>query len=641
MSKRFEFLYSAGGLLAVLLILVLVNFVLGAGRVRVDLTEGRMYTLSEGTRTILSKLESPVRIRLYFSQGDGSVPLPIKAFGRRVEDLLAEFRNVSGGKVLVEKLDPQPDSDAEDSATLEGVEAQVMPSGDKFFLGLSVSYLDQKLAMPALSLDRERLFEYDLTRAIARATTTEKAVIGLMSPLPVFGMPANPRMGMPQQDPYTFLSELRRDFDVKRVGLDPEKIEDDVKVLIVIHPRGISDKGQFAIDQFVMRGGKLIAFLDTHAFFDQMPGPMAAMGGGGGGSSTLDKLLKAWGIEFDTGKVITDARYVSGGGQRAMPTLLSLSGPAFDPDDISTARIGTALIPFSGAFGGKPADGLKQTVLMKSSAYSMLTDANAAATNRGDAAMKDFKPSNIEYPIAIRLTGKFKTAFPGGLPAEKGDSKGDGKADGKPSPMQKGEADKQVPKSAGTALTETKGENAVVLVADSDFINDGAAVQVQELFGQRIVVPSNGNLAFAQTVVEQFAGDSNLVNLRSRATAARPFTVIREMEAKAQQAYLGKIKVLEDSLAQAQEKLGALQKSRGPGQSTAILSAEQQSELDKFRKTATETRRELKEVRKDLRADSEALQFWTKVFNIAAVPILVVVAGVVLALMRRRRTVSP
>ncbi len=635
MSKRFDFLYSAGGLVAVFLILVLLNFVLGAVRQRADLTEGRIYTLSDGTRAVLSKLESPVRIRLYFSQGEASVPLPIKAFGRRIEDVLAEFRNASGGKVSVEKLDPQPDSDAEDSAALEGVEAQVMPSGDRFYLGLSVSYLDQKLAMPALSLDRERLLEYDLTRAIARATATEKPVVGIMSALPVFGMPPNPRMGMPQQDPYVFLSELRRDFEVKRVGLDAEKIDEDVKVLVVIHPRGISDKGQFAIDQFVMRGGKLIAFLDSHAFFDQMQGPMAAMGGGGGGSSTLDKLLKAWGIEFDTGKVITDARYVSGGGQRAMPTLLSLSGPAFDPDDISTARIGTALIPFSGAFGGKPADGLKQSVLMKSSTYSMLTDASAAATNRGDAALKDFRPANTEYPIAIRLTGKFKTAFAAGAPAN-GKSDKPGTAVAKPA----GDAEKPALRPAGPVLTESKGENAVVLVADSDFINDGAAVQIQELFGQRIVVPSNGNLAFAQTLVEQFAGDPNLVNLRSRATAARPFTVIREMEARAQQAYLGKIKALEDSLSQTQEKLAALQKSRGPGQSGAILSPEQQTELDNFRKNAAETRRELKEVRKDLRADSEALQFWTKVFNIAAVPIMVVIAGILLAVMRRRRTSS-
>src|SRR5258707_3720582 len=181
--KTENLLYSAGGLVAAALILVLLNLVLGAVRGRVDMTQGKLYTLSEGTRAVLGKLESPVKIRLYFSQNE--IPLPIKAYGRRVEDLLAEFRQAGRGKVTVEKLDPQPDSDAEDSATLEGVEAQVTPSGDKFYLGASISYADQKLALPALALDREPLLEYDLVRAIARAAATAKPVIGVMSALPV------------------------------------------------------------------------------------------------------------------------------------------------------------------------------------------------------------------------------------------------------------------------------------------------------------------------------------------------------------------------------------------------------------------------------------------------------------------------
>jgi len=175
-----------------------------------------------------------------------------------------------------------------------------------------------------------------------------------------------------------------------------------------------------------------------------------------------------------------------------------------------------------------------------------------------------------------------------------------------------------------------------VLVGDSDFINDGAAVQIQQIFGQRIVVPTNGNLAFASALVDQFAGDPALIRLRSRASAARPFTVIADMEARAQQAYLGKIKALEDSLNQTQEKLGALQKGRAPGQ-TAILSSEQQTELENFRKKAAATRIELKEVRRELRADSEALQFRTKLLNIALMPALIAVAGIVLAILRRRR----
>ena len=623
MHKKTEsLLYSAGGLVAALIILVLLNLVLGAARGRIDLTQGKLYTLSEGTRAVLGKLESPVKIRLYFSQSD--IPLPVKAYGRRVEDLLAEFRQAGRGKVTVEKLDPQPDSDAEDSATLEGVEAQVTPSGDKFYLGASISYADQKLALPALAPDREPLLEYDLVRAIARAAATAKPVVGVMSALPVFGMPPSPMTGGQPMEPQVFIGELRRDYTVKRVGLDPEKIDDDIKVLLVIHPRGIGERAQYALDQFVLRGGKLIAFLDPSAYFDQL-GQMGGMGGGGTPSS-LDRLLKAWGLAFDSGKVVLDMRYLTGAGARTLPTLLSLNDNAFDPHDIATARLGSLLMPFAGAFTGKPVEGLSETILMKSSAYSQLVD-SFAATAQGEAAIRAFKPSGTEYPLAVRLTGKFKTAFPEGRP--KADDRGEKKA--------ATGAKASDAKPEGTQLKESAGENAVVLVGDSDFINDGAAVQIQEIFGQRIVIPRNGNIAFAQALVDQFAGDPALIKLRGRASAARPFTVIRDMEAKAQQAYLGKIKELEDNLGQTQEKLNALQKGKGQG-AGAILSAEQQTELENFRRKAAETRLALKEVRRELRADSEALQFWTKVLNIALMPLVVAIAGIGLAILRRRRT---
>lgn len=632
MLKKYEsYLYSSAGVIAAFFILVLANFVLGAFSTRVDLTEGGLYTLSEGTRGVLAKLESPVKIRLYFTQS-ADIPLGVKAFGRRVEDLLAEFRKASGGKISIEKLDPQPDSDAEDSAALDGVEAQVLPTGDRFYLGLAISILDKRVAISSIAPDRERLLEYDLTRAIARTVAKDKPVVGVMSALPAFGMRGNPMMGMQQQDPWVFISELRRDFTVKRVALDVARIDDDIKVLLVIHPRGISDQTQYALDQFVLRGGKLIAFVDSYAYFDQMPSPM--MQESGGTSSTLEKLFKAWGIGFDATKVVMDVKFQSGGGQRTLPTVLTLAGAAFDPDDVTTNQVGFALFPFAGAFSGKRAEGLSETVLMKTSTFSNLVD-TSKATTQGDEALKGFTPSGTEYPLAIRLTGKFKTAFPDGAPpAAKKDE--DKKAGAKKASPPAAKAVETPEAKAAPHLSVSKEDNALVVIADSDFINDGAAVSIQEVFGQRIVVPSNGNIAFAQALVDQFAGDANLIRLRSRATAARPFTVIREMEARAQQSYLGKIKELEGALAQAQEKLQALQKSKTPGAST-ILSAAQQAELESFRRKAVETRLELKEVRKALRAESEALQFWTKVINIAAIPVLVALAGLLLALYRRRR----
>jgi ABC-type uncharacterized transport system involved in gliding motility auxiliary subunit len=619
MKKSTErWVYSIGGVLAVFAGIVALNFILGAVPARVDLTEGHLYTLSDGTKKLLGKLEAPVRVRYYFNSGDANVPVPIRAFAARVDDLLREFRSAANGKVLIEKLNPQPDSDAEDSANVDGVEAQVAPSGEKFYLGLAVSQADQKIAIPALAPDRERLLEYDLLRAIGRVTKTDKPVVGVMSGLPVFGMPANPMFGMQGSEPQVFILELQRDFDVKRVGLDVDQIDDAIKTLVVIHPKNIGEQAQFALDQFVLRGGKLVVFLDPYAYFDQQPGPMAAMGPS---SSNLDRLLKGWGLQFSADKVVLDMKYMAGSGPRAVPTVIQLDGDALNRDDVVTSSLGTVLMAFAGVYSGTPAEGLQQTTLMHTSPLVNLVD-NADAMKRGEEAVRGFKPDGKELALAVRLSGKFKTAFPDGRPVRKDDGKGKPPA---PAP------------DAGPALKEAKDDNTVVLIGDTDLLNDGAAVQIREIFGQRVAIPINGNLALVQALVEQLAGDPDLIGLRGRATAARPFTVVKQMEAEAAQAYLGKIKGLEESLDATRKKLESLQKTTGGVASGAILSPEQQAEIENFRKRAAETRRELKDVRRELRSETEALEFWTKVVNIGAMALLVAIAGLAIALVRRRR----
>jgi ABC-type uncharacterized transport system involved in gliding motility auxiliary subunit len=610
-------LYSIGGVIAVFVAVVALNFVLGAAPARVDLTDGNVYTLSDATRRILGRLEAPVRVRLYATQGDENVPVATRVYASRVEDLLREFRAASGGKLVIEKLNPRPDSDAEDSAGVDGIEAQVAPSGEKFYLGLAVSSLDQTLAIPVLSQDRERLLEYDLVRAIGRVTQADKPVVGIMSSLPVFGMPMNPMMGMQGSEAQIFVTELQRDYNVKRVGQDVDRIEDDIKTLLLIHPRGLSEQTEFALDQFVLRGGKLVVFLDPYAYFDQ-GGPMQ---GAGGSTSNLERLLKTWGLKFEADKVVLDMKYMAGAGPRAVPTVIQLDAEAMSRDDVTTSYLGTALMAFAGVFSGAPAEGLEQSVLMHTSPLVRLVD-SADAMKRGEEAVRGFHPDGKEHPVALRLSGKFRTAFPDGRPVPKADGK-------KPAAALL---------DATPALKESKADNSVVLVGDTDMLNDGAAVQVREVFGQRVAIPINGNLAFVQALVEQLAGDAELIDLRGRATAARPFTVVKEIEARAAQAYLGKIKELEDSLNDTRTKLESLQKTRAPGvASSAILSPEQQAEIENFRKRAAETRRELKEVRRELRAETEGLEFWTKVVNMAAMPILVAIAGLLIALVRRRR----
>jgi ABC-type uncharacterized transport system involved in gliding motility auxiliary subunit len=612
MKKYEHLIYSAVGLAALLLILVAVNFLVSRAPVRADLTEGDIYTLSEGTRKILRELQSPVKVKLYVSQGE-AVPVPLRGFAQRVEDVVSEFRQVAGSKLTVERYHPRPDSEEEDAAQLDGIEPQQLMSGEQFYLGIAVSQLDRKQAIPAVSPQRERLLEYDLIRAIARVGSPERPKIGLMAGVPVTGERFNP-FTRQSSEPWVLANELKREFEVKEVPMSAKEIDQDVKTLLLIHPRDIQPQTEYALDQFVLRGGKLVVFVDPYMYFDQaptMPGipPQPS-------SSTLPTLFKAWGVAMSPDKVISDVVFGSGGGQRYTPTVLSLNRTAFNRDDIVTSQIETLLYAFGGAFELKTPDFLRVTELVKSSPDSMLVD-NANATKSGDDATKAFKPSGKPLPLALRLTGRFKTAFPEGLVLDK----------------------KPVPDTP--ALKESSSENSVILVADVDMLADGAAVDIQDVFGRKVVVPSNGNLAFAIGMVEQLSAGDDLISLRSRAAAFRPLTVVRELEAEAQKQYFGQIQALEEDLQKTTERLQELQKQGGgAGKAGQILTPEQQAEIERFRKTVAERRLALKEVRKNLRQDAEALVFLTKVANIALMPLLVALVGLAVALVRRRRVAA-
>jgi ABC-type uncharacterized transport system involved in gliding motility auxiliary subunit len=609
MKKYEHLIYSAIGLVALFLLLVAVNFLVARAPVRADLTEGKLYTLSPGSKKVLSGLSTPVKVKLYLSQGE-AVPVPLRGFAQRVEDLVREFKGVAGANLIVERYNPKPDSEEEDAAQLDGIEPQQLFTGEQFYLGIAVSQLDRKQAIPAISPQRERLLEYDLVRAIARVGATERPKVGLMAGLPVLGERFNP-FTRQSSEPWVLANELKREFEVKEVPLSAKEIDKDLNVLLLIHPRDVPPQIEYALDQFVMRGGKLIAFVDPYAYFDQgpqMPGmpPQPS-------SSTLPLLFKAWGLEMDPGKVIADVVFGSGGGARYTPTVLSLNRTAFSRDDIVTGQIETLLYAFGGAFQVKNTD-LKITELVRSSPNSMLVDI-MNATKSGEEATRSFKPSGNAMPLALRLTGKFKTAFPDGL-----------------------KEDEKKPAAAGTPALRESGENSVIVVADVDMLADGAAVDVQEVFGRKVVVPSNGNLAFALGMVEQLAAGDELISLRSRAAAFRPLTVVRELEAEAQKEYFGRIQALEDEKQKTQARLQELQKAQGAGaaKGAQILSPEQQAELERFKKTYIETNLALKELRKNLRQDAEALVFWTKVANIAFMPLLIALLGLLIALVRRR-----
>jgi ABC-type uncharacterized transport system involved in gliding motility auxiliary subunit len=640
-KKQLEtLLYSAVGVGAMLLLLVGFNVITAAAKQRVDLTQEKAHTLSEGTRAILRQLDTPIRVRFYCTQVENATPetVYLTSYAQQVEDLLEEFRQQARGKILLEKYNPQPDSDAEDSAKLDGIEGQGMPPyGESFYLGVSVSLLDEKVALPFLSPTRERLLEYDLARAITQVMKPEKPVVGVMSALPVFGMAMNPmmmQMGRQGQEPWIVISELRRDFTVKEIAPTVEKIDDDIRLLLVIHPRDLSEAAQYALDQFVLRGGKLVAFVDPLSIADNRNNMMNPLQRATASGSTLDKLFKAWGVEFDAGKCVADMHFkttINRGGPRGeeAPAVLSLNRDGLNAEDVLTSQLDNLLLPYAGVFTGTPASGLQQTVLLKTSPNSQLIEKIMAEFGGGD---KDFKPAGTQYALAIRLSGKFKTAFPDGKPGAKPDEKkdpGDQAADAKPATA-----------TADGSLKESAKENTVVLFADSDLLFDPVVAQVQNIFGQKIIIPMNGNLNLAQSVVEQLAGDSNLIAVRSRATLNRPFTVVKRMEERAQESFRSKIRELEASLQDTQQKLSELQRTKEKSQQRLILTPEQQQEVARFRKKEAEVKRELKDVRRNLRREIDSLENRLKWVNIAVMPFGVTISGILVAIYKRKKTAA-
>ncbi|MEN9545587.1 MAG: hypothetical protein RLZZ356_319 [Verrucomicrobiota bacterium] len=616
-TKIQSLLFSTAGVGLAFVAITGLNLLFSPVRARLDLTADGLHTLSEGSRKILSKIDSNVEVRLYVSRSENRMPSALKNYAQTIEDLLQEFRAASGGKITIKRLDPEPDSDAEDTAKLDGIEPVSLGQmgGDPIYFGLAVSLAPETKAIPFLSPQREKLLEYDIARVISQVIATNKPVLGVMSPLPVLGGPAmNPMMmqmgRQSQQQPWITFSELKRDFTVESVPMDVDTIPEKIQVLMVVHPKDITDKAQFAIDQFVLRGGKLIAFLDTQCITDNRnPNPMGLNLGGG---SSLPKLLEKWGIGLDTSKVVADrtfSRELQGrdGRPQPVPAFLFLNADGVNRDDAVTGQSDNLWLPFAGGFTGKPAEGLRADVLLKSSEDSQLVDGMTSQFN-GSKILDEFAPSRTNYPLALRLSGKFKTAFPDGKPGA----------------------------TNATSLKEAKTDTVVYLFGDVDFLNDAYSVEVNPMLG--MAMPRNGNLALVQNLVEQASGDVNLVGARGRASVSRPFTVVQKMEAEARARYQGKIEGLNRKVEELQSKLNDVQIKQEGNTSKIILTKDQQDAIANFKKQQVDARKDLRKERRNLDVDVKNLENRVKWLNIAAMPLLVSAAGIALAIARKNRT---
>ena len=636
-NKKFEtLLYSGVGVLVMFIAIVAFNVISGAMKIRIDATEDNIYTLSDGTRRILEKLDTPVEINFFVSKGDAEMPVQLKNYANRVEDILDEFQGVAGENLIIQKYDPQPDSDAEDLANLEGIEGRSLDAFglNRIYLGMSIGMLDSKETIPFLLPEREKLLEYDLARAITKVASPDKAVIGVISSLPVFGMAANPmmqQMGQQPSEAWVYITELQRDFDVRDLGPSVEAIDSAVDVLMVIHPKALEESTEYAIDQFIMSGGKVLVMLDPVALTDNSnPGnnPMQrAMQAG----SNLERLLPAWGLSFDPSQVVADMKFVAtvqsqrGAPPQRQPSILALTSEAINSEDVVTSQIDNITMYFAGAITGEPVEGLTRDVLIHTSENSQLVQGFMAQMS-GEQLIKDFESGEKELPLAVRLTGNFKSAFPDGAPAAGGDDEG---------------AAEETDDSLGASehVEESGGKGVVTIVGDTDFIYDQFAAQVANFLGQRVIMPRGGNLSLGQSMVEQLAGDSDLIAVRSRASMQRPFSLIREMEGEAQEKYQGRLAELEEELRATEQRINELQSMKDKGQQY-ILSPEQQAEVQRFREKRVEVNKDLKQMRRNLRKDVNALETRLKWVNILLMPAIVIIAGLALATVKRKKTAA-
>jgi ABC-type uncharacterized transport system involved in gliding motility auxiliary subunit len=623
-NRKFETpAYVLLGLAAMLILLVGLNVVASRLQMRADLTEERAFTLSDGTRQILAGLKSPVQVRFYYSQSDEAMPMGLKNYAQSVNDLLDAMETASGGKLQIQRLDPTPDSDAEDSARLDGVEPQVFPNGDRIYLGLGLSQLDRKSALPFLAPDRERLLEYDIARAIGAVTNAERPVIGLLTPL---ATSPTPPMMMMERPPSAgiFFDELRRAFEVKEIPFGAEEIPADITTLVVVHPRQISEVTEYALDQFVLRGGKLVAFLDPMCVMDAPPGgPM--MGMAPPSVSTFGKLLPAWGVQFNTSEVVVDMQNVGNTRRGRAPGILALGPDAIDPDSVVTGGVDSLFMALAGAYQGESPEGIERTALVFSSPQSELSDPSITQTSP-QTVERNFQPSGVEYAVAVKLAGKFKTAFPQGKPRAT--------PEGQPAMP---DAVTSPDPNAPPGLKESTAPTSIYLVGDADMLFDPLAVaEVPTPFGRPVVVPANGNIDLAQSMIEQLAGGDELASVRARASRDRPFTVVKRMQAEAENKFRDKIAELEQGLNETQTRLAELERSKDAGQQF-ILTPEQEAEIKSFREKEAAAKKELKDVRKTLRREVDALEQRVKWTNILAMPLLVAAAGLIIAFVRHRR----
>lgn len=620
----------AGLVLAVILFLAVNIFANGALRnLQADLTQNSLYSVSEGTKKVLADLKEPVTLRFFVSRSLIDLSPGLGTYSQRALELLQSYVDAAGGKIRLEIIDPKPFSNEEDRAVGFGLQGVPLnDAGELGYFGLAgTNTTDDQDVIGFLQPQREPFLEYDLTRLVHNLANPKKKVIGLVSGIPIDGDPAN------QYKPWTVVEQIKQFFEVKSLGLDPE-ITDDIDVLMIVHPFGLSDKTLYAIDQFVMAGGKTMVFVDP--FAEEGSRSNAAMRLPPDHGSNLEKLFKVWGVEYTQDKVLADLglaqRVQAAVDAQGKPVITNyvawLSFPAdrFKPDDVITGQLRAINVATAGFVAkAKDADiGFDPLIVSTEASAPMEAQKFRFQPNPAEI-LKSFKAEGGPLTLAARVSGKFKSAFPDGPPEDK-DKKG-----------KKDEAAEKDGPAKKSHLKEAREVANLIVVADSDILADSFWLQIQDFFGQRLVVPTANNADFVINALDNLSGSSELIGLRSRGFSDRPFDRVIEIQRAAELQYRDRERALLEELKEVEGKLKDLTTKEKEGV-TVILSAEQKQAVEDFRRQIIKVRGQLRDVRRALREDIDALDASVKILNIAAMPVLIALFAIGLLIARNRRT---
>lgn len=597
-------------------------------RARVDFTDEDLYTLSDGAAAIATKLDEPVNLYYYFSEKVASKFPEYRSYGLRVREMLEEFEREADGNLILEVIEPERFSEEEDRAVEEGLAGAPTPSGDNLYMGLvGTNSTDLREKIPFFQPQKERFLEYDIARLIYALSKPEKDTVGVLSTLPIEGAPGNPMMGQQGQPAWRFLSQIQRFYDTEMLPadlVDPP----DVDILMVIHPKDLPESTLYAIDQYVLGGGKLLAFVDPHCESDtsgQDPrNPMASMGQPKG--SHMKALFEAWGVQMPDNKVLGDRAKAIGvttdrASRQATPYVVYM---AFDEDNLEsgdavTSQLKTVNLATTGILQHDAEAGTSFTPLLSSTDQSMRIDLSAVQfmpdPNR---LLQNFLPELQRQVVAARVTGEVQSAFPDGPPEDAGDFD-----------------DPATRPAADESGHLASGQVTAILVADCDFLTDRFWLQSQNLLGLDLgYTKTADNGDFVLNAVENLAGGEDLISIQARGKYQRPFDKVEEIQRKADERFIAEEQQLNDRLQQIQTKLNELAREKAPDEQLFLTPA-QQAEYDKAIEEQIAARKRLREVQFDRRKDIEALGRNLKIANIGGFPALIAI-GAFLAYLARR-----